>query len=80
MSTCIILVLVLIDIMITVIIILTGGMIGGIFQMNSRKEKSHTFDGDVKKLEDAEAWILGMKKLFEFHEYTDNMKAQINYI
>ena len=40
-----------------------------------KKEKAPTFDGDVKKSEDAEAWILGMKKLFELHNYTDNMKA-----
>ena len=26
-------------------------------------------------MEDAEAWILGMKKLFELNNYTDNTKA-----
>ena len=40
-----------------------------------KKEKPPTFDGDVKKLEDVEAWIIGMNKFFELHEYTDNMKA-----
>ena len=35
------------------------------------------FDGDVKKLEDAEAWILGMNKLFELHDYKDNLKARV---
>lgn len=40
MSIGIILVLVLIDIMIAIIVILTGGMIGGNFWMNSRK-KNH---------------------------------------
>lgn len=39
-----------------------------------KKAKPPTFDGDVKKPEDAEAWILGMNKFFELHEYTNNMK------
>ena len=42
-----------------------------------KKVKPPTFDGEVKKLEEVEAWILGMNKLFELHEYTDNMKAEI---
>eukprot|EP00253_Pinus_taeda_P005050 PITA_05050 len=42
-----------------------------------KKAKTPTFDGDVKKSEDAEAWILGMNKFFEMHEYIDNMKARI---
>jgi len=39
--------------------------------------KPPTFDGDMKNSEDAEAWILGMNKFFELHEYTDNMKSRI---
>jgi len=31
----------------------------------------------VKNSKDVEAWILGMNKLFEFHEYIDNMKSKI---
>ena len=42
-----------------------------------KKEKPPNFDGDVKKPEDAEAWILGMNKFFELHEYTNNMKGRI---
>ena len=42
-----------------------------------KKENPPNFDGDLKKLEDVEAWILGMKTFFEIHEYTDNMKAII---
>ena len=42
-----------------------------------KKAKPPTFDGDVKKMEDAEAWILGMKNLFEIHEHADNMKEKI---
>jgi len=39
--------------------------------------KPPTFDGDMKNLEDSEAWILGMNKFFEFHNYMDNMKARV---
>lgn len=28
-------------------------------------------------MEDVEAWILGMNKLFELHDYTNNMKAKV---
>ena len=35
------------------------------------------FDGELKKLEEAEAWILGMNNFFELHEYSDNMKVGI---
>jgi len=42
-----------------------------------KKVKPPTFDGDLKKPEDAEAWLLGMNKFFELHEYTENMKAKI---
>jgi len=31
----------------------------------------------LKNPDDAEAWLLWMKKLFELHEYTENMKAKI---
>jgi len=31
----------------------------------------------VKNPEDTKAWILGMNKLFELHDYTYNMKARI---
>eukprot|EP00253_Pinus_taeda_P032219 PITA_32219 len=43
-----------------------------------KKEKPSTFDGDVKKSEDVEAWILGMNKFFELDEYTYDMKARIS--
>jgi len=42
-----------------------------------KKSKLPKFDGYLKKLEDAEAWLLGMNKFFELHEYTKNMKAEI---
>jgi len=34
-----------------------------------KKVKAPTFDGEIKKLEDAEAWLLGMKKFFKLHNY-----------
>ena len=49
----------------------------GYFPYEFKKEKPPTFDGDLKKPEDAEAWILGMNKFFELHEYTHNMKARV---
>lgn len=42
-----------------------------------KKSKSPTFHGELKKSEDAEAWLLGMKKFFELHDYTENMKVRI---
>jgi len=42
-----------------------------------KKAKPPNFDGVLKKPEEAEAWILGMKKFFELHEYIDNMKSRI---
>ena len=38
--------------------------------------KSPNFDGDMKKWEDLEAWILGMNKFSKLHNYTNNMKAR----
>lgn len=41
----------------------------GYFPDEFKKVKPPTFDGYLKKLEDAEAGLLVMKKLFELHEY-----------
>lgn len=49
----------------------------GYFPNEFKKEKPPTFDEYLKKLEDAKAWLLGMKKFFELHDYTENMKAKI---
>ena len=43
-----------------------------------KKAKPPTFDGDLKKLEDVEEWLLRMKNLFEMHDYTYNIKASID--
>jgi len=42
-----------------------------------KKAKLPTFDGELKKLGDVEAWLLGMKKLFKLHDYIENRKAKI---
>ena len=31
----------------------------------------------MNNLEDVEAWLLGMKKLFRLHNYSKNMKSKI---
>ena len=49
----------------------------GYFLDEFKKEKPPTFDGELKKLEDAEAWLFGMKKFFELHDYKENMKVRI---
>jgi len=41
------------------------------------KAKPPTFDGYLKKPEDAEAWLLGMNKFFDLHGYIEKMKAKI---
>jgi hypothetical protein len=42
-----------------------------------RKTKPPTFDGEIKKGEEAEAWLLGLKKYFRVHDYSENLKSQI---
>lgn len=34
-----------------------------------KKAKPPTFDGELKKSEDPEAWLPGMTNLFEMHDY-----------
>jgi len=42
-----------------------------------KKVKPSTFDGEMKKLQDAEAWLPGMNKFFRLHDYLENMKEKI---
>jgi hypothetical protein len=42
-----------------------------------KKSKPPTFDGEIKKGEEAEAWILGLKKYFRVHNYSENLKSRI---
>jgi hypothetical protein len=46
-------------------------------QGDIRNIKPPTFDGDHKKDEDAEAWLLGMRKYFQLHNYSSNVEARI---
>jgi len=39
--------------------------------------KSPTFDGDHKKYEDVEDWLLEMRKYFQFHNYTSTVEARV---
>ena len=41
------------------------------------KEKPPTFYGEIKKSQDAEAWLLGMNKFFRLHDCSKNMKTNI---
>jgi len=41
------------------------------------KAKPPTFDGEMRKLEDVEAWPLKTKNIFQIHDYSKNMKAKV---
>lgn len=43
-----------------------------------KKAKPPKFDGEMKKSEDAKAWLLGMKNFFRIHDYSENMEARIS--
>ena len=44
-----------------------------------KKAKPPTFDGEVKTRQEAEAWLLGIKKYFQVQDYSVNMKARLPY-
>jgi len=39
-----------------------------------KKAKPPTFDGEIKKGEEAESWILLLNKYFTVHDYFKNLK------
>ena len=41
------------------------------------KIKPPTFDGEHKKDEDAETWVLGMRKYFQLHNYSSHVEGII---
>ena len=51
------------------------------YRNNSRdefkKEKPPTFNGEIKPGQEAEAWLLGMRKKFQVQDYFGNMKASV---
>ena len=42
-----------------------------------KKAKLPTFDGEVNNGQEAEAWLLGMRKYFQVQDYYGNMKARV---
>jgi hypothetical protein len=42
-----------------------------------KKAKPPSFDGEIKKGEEAEAWLLGLKKYFKVHDFSENLKARV---
>jgi hypothetical protein len=42
-----------------------------------KKYKPPSFDGEINKGEEAEAWLLGLKKYFTIHDFSENMKARV---
>jgi hypothetical protein len=46
-------------------------------QWKLRKLKPPSFDGENKKGEDEETWLLGMRKYFQLHNYSSNEKSRI---
>jgi hypothetical protein len=43
-----------------------------------RKAKPPSFDGEINKGEEAEAWLLGLKNYFRVHDFSENLKARIS--
>jgi len=44
---------------------------------NFKKFKPPTIDGEFTKSKDAEAWLLGMRKFFRLHHYSENRKSKV---
>ena len=42
-----------------------------------RKERPPTFNGEIKNSQEAEAWLLGMRKYFQVQDYSGNMKERV---
>ena len=42
-----------------------------------KKARSPAFYGEVKTGQEAEAWLLGMRKYFQVQDYSENMKARV---
>lgn len=49
----------------------------GYFPDELKKSNPPTFNGELNKMEGTKAWLLGMKKLFELHDYIENTKVRI---
>jgi hypothetical protein len=47
------------------------------FQGEMRKLKPPSFEGEREREDDAEAWLLGIMRYFQFHNYSSNLEARI---
>jgi hypothetical protein len=43
-----------------------------------RKLKPPSFDGEREREDDVEAWLLGIRKYFQLHNYSSNLEAIIS--
>jgi hypothetical protein len=48
------------------------------FQGELRKLKPPSFDGEREREDDVEAWFLGIRRYFQFHNYSSNQEARIS--
>jgi hypothetical protein len=46
-------------------------------QGEMRNLKPPSFDGEIKREDDSEAWFLGLERYFQLHEYSSNLEARI---
>ena len=42
-----------------------------------KKARPPTFNGEINNGQEAEAWLLRMRKYFQFQDYSGNMKARV---
>ena len=42
-----------------------------------KKVRPPTFNGEIKNAQEAEAWLLGMRKYFQVQDYSGNIKATV---
>jgi hypothetical protein len=54
-----------------------GNIPRAMYPEDFKKAKPPTFDGEIKKGEEVEVWLLGLKKYFRVHDYSENLKARI---
>jgi hypothetical protein len=47
-------------------------------QGEMRKLKPHSFEGEREREDDVKAWFLRIRRYFQFHNYSSNMKARIS--
>ena len=45
-----------------------------------KKAKPPTFNGEIKTGQEAEAWLVGMRKYFQVQDYSRNMKARVSIL